>query len=204
MFNQSTQQAQSDLVGKSLRLAFHDAAEVDITDLSDKMGSDGCLSTSSDNIGLLEDNSIVMTVFEPLWQSVCDKISRADFWVLLAIIFVHEASGQKVSIPFYYGRKDAESSCSDGTGRLPNAFRGASEFQRVFINQMGLTMKDATTLIGAHTVGHMHLSNSGFGVSTSDPKNVLLNAWDGTPNKFDNGYFFDLFNRVRSEVSNEE
>ena len=53
---------------------------VDLTK-TDSFGSDGCLSTlERDSAGLLEDDSPVFTSIEPLWQTVCDKISRADFW----------------------------------------------------------------------------------------------------------------------------
>ena len=47
----------------------------------------------------------------------------------------------------------------------------------------------AVTLLGAHTVGHVHIDNSGYGLidSTADP--LLLNAWDDTPAIFDNRYY---------------
>ena len=70
----------SHFLGASLRLAFHDAGEVDLTK-TDSFGPDGCLSNvDRDSAGLLEDDSPVFTSIEPLWQTVCDKISRADFW----------------------------------------------------------------------------------------------------------------------------
>jgi hypothetical protein len=57
----------------------------------------------------------------------------------------------------------------------------------------------AVTLIGAHSVGHTHLENSGYGFtdlgSSLDP--VLLNAWDSTPAALDNGYFIKLTDIVR-------
>jgi hypothetical protein len=72
--------ALSHFLGASLRLAFHDAGEVDLA-TTDSFGSDGCLSTlERDSAGLLEEDSPVFTSIEPLWQTVCDKISRADFW----------------------------------------------------------------------------------------------------------------------------
>ena len=53
-------------------------------------------------------------------------------------------------------------------------------------------LKCSVTLLGAHTVGHVHIANSGYGRvdSTADP--LLLNAWDDTPNVFDNRYYIFL------------
>jgi hypothetical protein len=36
--------------------------------------------------------------------------------------------------------------------------------QHVLVNQMQLTMSDAATLLGAHTLGHVHVQISGFGL----------------------------------------
>lgn len=75
--NATTQlSAYSDLLGKSVRLIWHDAGEAYLSNITDKMGSDGCLSNSPDNAGLVESDSTVLTILEPLWQQYCDKISR--------------------------------------------------------------------------------------------------------------------------------
>ena len=108
----------------------------------DTMGPDGCLSDTSANSGLLEDSSIVMTVLEPIWQTVCDQISRADFWVLFAKLILAEASTNQLSIEYQYGRRDAQD-CSAGRGRLPSGQAGLDEINQVFVTQMGLTMVDA-------------------------------------------------------------
>ena len=137
--------ALSDLYGKSVRLTFHDAGEADLTNPTDTMGPDGCLSSSKDNAGLVESTSPVVTILEPIWQQYCDKISRADFWVLFAklvIEFTAKTSTDSISINYQYGRKD-KSSCEAGNGRLPNGQAGLNEIQRVFVKQMGLTMDDA-------------------------------------------------------------
>ena len=52
------------------------------------------------------------------------------------------------------------------------------------------------TLMGAHTVGHVHIDTSGFGFQGDITKNVLLNAWDDTPTLFDNLYFINLQDQV--------
>lgn len=53
-------------------------------------------------------------------------------------------------------------------------------------------------LIGAHTLGHTHIANSGYG-NTQFPANVPedgKNAWDDTPAVFDNHYFSNMIQRV--------
>ena len=81
----------SNLIGNALRLVFHDAGEVDIRIAADRFGSDGCLANNGPNSGLKEVNVIARTIIEPLWQEYCDKISRADFWVLFAKIAAESA-----------------------------------------------------------------------------------------------------------------
>jgi hypothetical protein len=133
--------ALADIYGKAIRLAFHDAAEFDksSTDLS---GPDGCLSNSPFNNGLVEPASLVNTFIEPLWQSVCDKISRADFWGLFAKIMAEEAAlPEKMNIPFSYGRQDS-SVCSTDYNRLPDAQKGMNEIIDLFVTRMGLTLAD--------------------------------------------------------------
>ena len=141
--------ALSDLYGKAVRSAFHDAGEVDLTKPTDTMGPDGCLSSSGDNAGLVEPTSPVVTILEPIWQQYCDKISRADFWVLFAILVLQYTAKQSgangsysISVNYQYGRKD-KTNCEAGNGRLPNAQNGLKAIKKLFVNQMGLTMNDA-------------------------------------------------------------
>ena len=123
----------SDILGKAIRLAFHDAAEADISSSTDFMGPDGCLSASTDNAGLIESGSAVNTVFEPLWQSYCDKISRADFWALIAkmAIEISDPTGA-IYIPYQFGRKDS-TNCQAGINRLPNAQLGIGKIGRAHV-----------------------------------------------------------------------
>ena len=133
----------ANILGNAARLIFHDAGEVDITTL-DKFGSDGCLSDSGPNSGLKEVNTIAMTIIEPLWQKYCDKISRADFWVLFAppVDIFGINPNPYLNLPFQYGRIDAVGNCNAGANRLPAHQPGLSEFQRVYVRNMGLTVRD--------------------------------------------------------------
>jgi catalase (peroxidase I) len=212
--------ALSDIYAQPLRLVFHDAGEVNLANPHDSMGSDGCLSDAPDNKGLFEAESLVYSLLDPIWQDYCDSISRADFWVLIGKLAVEKAADDKINIPFQYGRKD-NLECSAGRGRLPNAqqgFEGDNGIIQVFVNRMGLTLSDAglihlhttqisnyilyvyyfsiVTLSGAHTLGHVHLKNSGY--STQEPpESKTVNAWDNSPAKFDSGYFKYLLEKVK-------
>lgn len=55
----------------------------------------------------------------------------------------------------------------------------------------------AVALFGAHTIGHVHQANSGYGVVPDGSSDILQNAWDPTPNKFDNQYFVGLIGQVQ-------
>jgi catalase (peroxidase I) len=194
------------------------SGEVDLTK-TDLMGPDGCISNTADNAGLLVAPSHVATTFENIWQKYCDTISRADFWALLGKIVVEKADPtHTINIPYQYGRRD-NAQCAAGAGRLPNAQLGATMLQQVFVTQMGLTLSDAgmvgwddsagrdpplftlpavflytVTLIGAHTLGHVHTAASGYGVAPSNPPRLDDNAWDSTPAAFDNKYYQALVN----------
>lgn len=179
--------ALADIYGKAIRLAFHDAAEFDksSTDLS---GPDGCLSNSPFNNGLVEPASLVNTFIEPLWQSVCDKISRADFWALFAKIMAEEAAlPEKMNIPFSYGRQDS-SVCTD-YNRLPDAQKGMNEIIDVFVTRMGLTLADGVVLDVSGYFKEKRVTFEPLDPSTD----VTVNAWDTTPAVLDNNYFISMF-----------
>jgi len=188
-----------------LRLPFHDAAEVDITNASDKNGPDGCLSGSPDNAGLVESTSLIKTIVEPMWQTMCDKISRADFWVLMGKLAVEATDPTAtIRINYQYGRKDSQDCSSayvNGVGRLPDA-QSSTEIQEVFVNRMGMTVNETVALFGGHTLGHVHPANSGFGSTATTPISNTRNAWDPSPDKFDNAYYVSLLKPWQNVHSN--
>ena len=89
----------SGIFGKAIRLAFHDAAEIDITQ-ADLLGPDGCLSPTAANAGLIAfgavNATIVDTKFEPIYQKYCHLISRADFWTLIAWFAINTGTQHSV------------------------------------------------------------------------------------------------------------
>lgn len=135
----------SDVFGQSIRLAFHDAAEADLTKSGDVLGPDGCISDSPLSNGLLEADSYVTTLLEPIWQNYCDLISRGDFWALIGKLAVEKAERRSVvTIPYRYGRVDS-ANCQSGAGRLPDAQMDFNGLTRFFVAQLGLTIFDAGT-----------------------------------------------------------
>lgn len=198
--------ARSNLFGQTLRVVFHDACEGDLTDPTNTMGVDGCLSDATFksgstfgmpfNSGLTEPSSLIMSVLEPIWQNNCDLISRADFWAFFAILVLkHSDPTGSLEIPFQFGRVDARSCYMSSTTVIPDAQFGLAMLQEVFIDQLGLTARDAVTLLGAHSLGHVHPERSGYGFSGDLSSLVMVNAWDDTPDVFDNKYYESMLAR---------
>ena len=132
-------------------MVFHDAGEFDIR-TSDLLGPDGCLSNTNDNKGLIESTSLIMTVLEPLWQQVCELITRADYWVMFAKLVIEEATSNNITVSYQYGRKDNSECSITGETRLPFGQSGMSDIEQIFITQMGLTIQDA----GIHQLPYLH------------------------------------------------
>lgn len=186
----------ANLLGAALRMAFHDAVDLDLTK-PDLMGADGCIGDKQGSAGLVEPTSPIYTIMEPIYQANCDLINRADFFVLFAKFVVELRDPTKtIKLPFQYGRRETQD-CSAGIGRDPDAQDGFDAIKQSFIVQMGLTYTDAVTLSGAHTIGHVHASGYNGHPGADMNKIPAANAWDATPTWFDNGYFKELLAIVR-------
>jgi hypothetical protein len=65
-------------------------------------------------------------------------------------------------------------------------------------------MDTLVLLLGAHTLGHVHVDMSGYGFidknnnnsSSSNVDVLTANAWDNTPDVFDNRYYRITVNKV--------
>lgn len=179
------------LFGASIRLSFHDAGEIALQNLTDRLGPDGCLSISSDNFGLIQAQEEVYSIIEPIWQKYCQQISRADFWAYWGKLVAETAATAPISIVYHYGRVD-NSECNGGAGRLPSAFMvDVDAVKSTFVTNLGLTLTDAVVLLGGHSLGHVSTNFSGFGFNPVG-SNVDSNSWDTTPDKLDNNYYSQM------------
>jgi len=81
------------VLGGIIRLAWHDAVEYDHrTNGADGLRSDGCIDfTNPENKRMNEGLQLSIRRLEPIWLQHCEKISRADFWVLAAISAIQAA-----------------------------------------------------------------------------------------------------------------
>jgi hypothetical protein len=138
----SDQSKLADLYGAAVRLVFHDAVDLDLTK-PDLMGGDGCIGDAVGSGGLIEPTSPIFTVLEPIYQANCDKINRADFFVLFGKLVVEKAEPTNtIKLQYQYGRKEV-TDCSGYTGRDPDAQLGVDAIKQAFIVQMGLNYVDA-------------------------------------------------------------
>lgn len=193
-YSSSNALAQAELFGQAVRVAFHDAAEAYVSE-ADLMGPDGCLSNDEENNGMVEDTSLIVSVMDPIWQTYCDQISRADFWALFAkLVIEYSDPTSTISIDYQYGRTD-NTECSAGDGRLPDAQLGVTMYNQFFVTQLGLTLAEGIVLLGGHTLGHVGQESSGYGaIVAAGNTNNNINAWDTTPNVFDNEYYKSMVN----------
>lgn len=198
-----TADERSQLIGATVRLSFHDAAEYDRTATGDSLGPDGCLSSSVENRGLVEPEEEVLLILEPIWQVHCHRITRADFWQMAArcVIIESEPTGFiEGLLKVRYGRSDSVGACETpgDVNRVAQAKFGpmnASEplnsadpdsTQANIVDRMGLTVFDAVALLGAHTVGSMTPKNSGYGGNDGPDDNK---KWVRNSDVFDNEYY---------------
>jgi hypothetical protein len=101
--------------------------------------------------------------------------------VLAAKVAVDVTSGGAATVPFRYGRTTNAECTYAGDSRLPGANNGLADIRRVFQTQMGLTMRNAVALLGAHTLGRAEAQFSGFN-----------GTWTTQPAAFTNEYYTAL------------
>ena len=184
--------------GGILRLAAHDFMDFNrLASPGEEGGSDGCLVFhEDDNKGLeavwvadsqdtIHPVPLLQTLFEEMYEPM--GMSRADYWVAIANAVVKISSpNQDYALPFRYGRLSNED-CGFSEGRQPKA-NGCSDIEEVFINRMGVTWRDATALMGGHTLG-------GGSADASGHEGIWDNTRAGSA-EFNNDYYDELLNRA--------
>jgi len=136
-----------------------------------------------------------------VYSRYCDKVSLADFLVIIAeAVMARTATGYKSVETLWHkkslattfrdnfkvGRKTVET-CEWNVGRMPNPERGCSDLRSVFLknifygrsNGWSLTM----AISGVHTLGKASKENSGYSGHWSDAKNQGI---------FNNDYYRSL------------
>ena len=181
---------------KFVRLGFHDCVG----------GCDGCVDmTFDDNAGLetpLEALADIVTKHELPTVG----FSRADIWALSALVgadVAQERSEYKVDFAMkWYGRQNCEARgpCleADGTTKrdcrfdlgphreLPHETISSADLLHFFSHEFGFSDKETVALMGAHTLGSLSRSNSGFDGENGWARDNLL---------LDNDYFKELVGR---------
>jgi len=198
--NEFSPSSDKPLAAHILRLVFHDCAgpenigSTESTVNNDKRLCDGCIDLDLiDHKGL---QNLAIEPLEPIYNEYKSRMSRADFWASIGnIALEYTASfstkpGKLPSLSYYFGRIDCPLSpnavTTSGTGgtEFPLAHLGWDPAFDFFKEKLGLGLKETTAIFGAHTLGKMHKSNSGFD-----------GQWTHTPHIFDNQFFIELWNR---------
>lgn len=165
--------------------------------------------SNSDNAGL----AMIVDQLDNMWRGpACTRISRADFWYLGAKALVEIATPYVMGpafpqpppggpatfplpnfhIPFFTGREDV-ATCDYAESRLPSANKNASEIKRVLIDSLGMTPREAVSLMGGHTVGFLIANNSGF-----------QGSWKGRADVFSTGYFKTLLGGIFQKTPRQD
>lgn len=180
--------------GTALRLSFHDCSgpiegNADASAMDSRC--DGCIEFDSfDDHKDLEHRAV-----EPLediyfgdneWDT---KMSRADFWAFAgtyAVKFTANQAGTQPAIPYFFGRQDCATSpdvdVSSTTHKVfPSALAGWDATFAWFNASFGYEPRDVVAILGSHTIGRAHSSDSGF-----------TNPWTFAWGTFNNDYYQDL------------
>ena len=180
------------LVGKFLRLAFHDCVG----------GCDGCVDmTAEDNAGLLIPINALQSIVN---RYSSQGLSRTDVWMLSAVVAA-DVSEVDVGVDFpfqWIGRKTCDQINNGNCGRNaegntspctatggPNRVlchadtAGTRTINQFMQDAFGFTPQQTAAITGAHSVGAMRDVNLGF-----DGRQ----GWDLTNAELDQGYFLEL------------
>lgn len=177
--------ANPQLAPKFVRLGFHDCVGK----------CDGCVDmTNGDNNGL----DIPINALTPIVQKYANQattLSRADIWALSGLVGADKTQQKnlpKVSFPMtFIGRvncENAQTICYNSKNQVQpcNATRGphrdlpspnlaTSDLLRWFSDHFGFNASQTVALMGAHSIGSLSRTNSGFdGPNGWDTQNLVL------------------------------
>jgi catalase (peroxidase I) len=184
-----------------VRLVGHDF--MDFRKDSDyKGGTDGCLDFSDqDNLGL--EHCIQNFNLQDVYSKHCQTVSLADFFVIAAEASMGRAATgfdatatwkedtllSKFRNAFRYGRETQET-CPWAKGRMPNPTDGCPGLKNVFEDHVFADHEKPWTMTaaisGAHTLGGVNQTTSGFNGFWSDSANQ---------GKFNNNYYRSIITK---------
>jgi catalase (peroxidase I) len=171
-----------DSAGELVRLSFHDASNF-VKGSGSMSGLNGCVDMSfGPNVGLQSS----ITFLEETRELSGISISNADLTVLGAIVAIEATGGP--TITFHYGRIDVPCECQVNANPNPesqDARTSTKELDRMMRDQLGLTRRDITALLGSHSIGRLDADKSGYD-----------GGWVGKSDRdtFDNKYYDVLLN----------
>eukprot|EP00441_Pelagodinium_beii_P003137 CAMPEP_0197704080 /NCGR_PEP_ID=MMETSP1338-20131121/125758_1 /TAXON_ID=43686 ORGANISM="Pelagodinium beii, Strain RCC1491" /NCGR_SAMPLE_ID=MMETSP1338 /ASSEMBLY_ACC=CAM_ASM_000754 /LENGTH=1269 /DNA_ID=CAMNT_0043287979 /DNA_START=196 /DNA_END=4006 /DNA_ORIENTATION=- len=198
----------ADFAGCVLRMAGHDFMDM-LWDPQQQAnptgGSDGCISFADpDNVGLAPcltgTGSLHANVegvgLASIYHDFCTSVSLADFFVIAAEAVM--AYTRKMAVDpsnstfdpgfksqFKFGRVTS-TACEYAAGRMPNPEHGCAATRDVFLDNLLLDWRGAAALMGVHTLGRVHIGNSGYHGWWSDPGNSSL---------FNNNYYVSMIRK---------
>lgn len=188
-----------------VRLAWHDAGTYnkDIPSWPQCGGANGSIRFKPEighgaNAGL----GGALALIDPI-KAKFPEVSYADLFQMASALAIEIAGGPR--IPIRYGRVDTtspeecppEGNLPGAAGPFPDGSATPADHLRKIFYRMGLNDKDIVALSGAHTLGRVYPSRSGFGKEatkyTKDgPGTKGGSSWTPEWLKFDNSYFVEI------------
>ena len=174
---------------KFVRLGFHDCIG----------GCDGCIDlTNFDNNGLEEP-------IDALAQVIVDHtneggLTRADIWAMAAMVSAQDAQPNNNDQQAYnfewYGRSTC--TAADGKGgpdrALPSADLETHQLLAFFNGEFGLNERETVAIMGAHSIGTLTQTNSGF----DGPR-----GWTSNTDVLDHRYYSELIGGDRNVFTDD-
>jgi len=184
-----------DTRGFAVRGAFHSVANLQARAclLVRDCGNKNCEAKNEHNQGLELYITLIHQVYDD--NNLAPLISLQDFFYLVSVVVVREASGGDINIRYRWNHAACQcldvlpppgQTCSN-LPFFPNTMPGAemtfAQLTGIMEGRFGFQRNDWLCLLGAHALGRCDPDGSGY-----------ARSWTTTPSKFDNSYFREVAN----------